>query len=61
MNIRLRLTILFAVLVASIMLVFSLSVYYLYDQFREQEFNNRLQEKALTTVKLLEDVGGITE
>ncbi len=61
MNIRLRLTILFAVLVASIMLVFSLSVYYLYDQFREQEFNNRLQEKALTTVRLLEDVGGITE
>lgn len=61
MNIRLRLTILFAVLVASIMLVFSLSVYYLYDQFREQEFNNRLREKALTTVRLLEDVGGITE
>ncbi len=61
MNIRLRLTILFAVLVASIMLVFSLSVYYLYNQFREQEFNKRLQEKALTTVRLLEDVGGITE
>jgi len=61
MNIRLRLTLLFAVLVASILLVFSLSVYYLYDQFREQEFNNRLREKALTTVRLLEDVGGITE
>lgn len=61
MNIRLRLTLLFAVLVASIMLVFSLSVYYLYDQFREQEFNKRLQEKAKTTVRLLEDVSGITE
>jgi signal transduction histidine kinase len=61
MNIRLRLTLLFAVLVASIMLFFSWSVYYLYDQFREQEFNKRLQEKALTTVRLLEDVGGITE
>lgn len=61
MNIRLRLTVLFAVLVASIMLFFSLSVYYLYNQFREQEFNKRLQEKALTTVRLLEDVGGITE
>ncbi|MFN8345014.1 MAG: ATP-binding protein [Spirosomataceae bacterium] len=61
MNIRLRLTILFAVLVASIMLVFSLSVYYLYDQYREQEFNKRLREKALTTVRLLEDVGGITK
>lgn len=61
MNIRLRLTLLFAILVASIMLVFSLSVYYLYDQFREQEFNKRLQEKAKTTVRLLEDVNGITE
>lgn len=61
MNIRLRLTLLFAILVASIMLVFSLSVYYLYDQFREQEFNKRLQEKAKTTVRLLEDVSGITE
>lgn len=61
MNIRLRLTLLFAVLVASIMLAFSLSVYYLYNQFREQEFNKRLRDKALTTVRLFEDVGGITE
>jgi len=61
MNIRFRLTLLFAVLVASIMLAFSLSVYYLYNQFREQEFNKRLRDKALTTVRLFEDVGGITE
>ncbi|MEZ4902427.1 MAG: ATP-binding protein [Spirosomataceae bacterium] len=61
MNIRLRLTLLFAVLVASIMLAFSWSVYYKYNQFREQEFNRHLREKALTTVRLLEDVGGITE
>lgn len=61
MNIRLRLTLLFAVLVGSIMLAFSLSVYYLYNQFREKEFNKRLHDKALTTVRLFEDVGGITE
>jgi len=61
MNIRLRLTILFALLVGSIMLAFSLSVHYMYNQFREQEFNRHLREKALTTVRLLEDVGGITE
>lgn len=61
MNIRVRLTLLFALLVASIMLVFSFSVYYLYNQYREQEFRKRLRDKALTTVRLFEDVGGITE
>ncbi|MDF7820803.1 ATP-binding protein [Runella sp. MFBS21] len=61
MNIRVRLTLLFALLVASIMLVFSFSVYYLYNQYREQEFKKRLRDKALTTVRLFEDVGGITE
>lgn len=57
MNIRTRLTLLFVLLVASIMLLFTVSVYYLYDQFRQQEFEQRLQEKALTTVRLREDVG----
>jgi signal transduction histidine kinase len=57
MNIRTRLTLLFVLLVASIMLLFTVSVYYLYDQFRQQEFEQRLEEKALTTVRLREDVG----
>lgn len=59
MNIRTRLTLLFVLLVASIMLLFTVSVYYLYDQFRQQEFAQRLQEKALTTVRLREDVGEV--
>lgn len=59
MNIRTRLTLLFVLLVASIMLLFTVSVYYLYDQFREQEFQQRLKEKALTTVRLREDVGEV--
>ncbi|AUD04941.1 sensor histidine kinase [Spirosoma pollinicola] len=59
MNIRTRLTLLFVLLVASIVLLFTVSVYYLYDQFREQEFRQRLQEKAVTTVRLREDVGEI--
>ena len=59
MNIRTRLTLLFVMLVASIMLLFTASVYYLYDQFREQEFQQRLEEKAFTTVRLREDVGEV--
>ncbi|GAB3895508.1 sensor histidine kinase [Spirosoma agri] len=59
MNIRTRLTLLFVLLVASILLLFSVSVYYLYDQFRQQEFEQRLAEKALTTVRLREDVGEV--
>ncbi|UFH56934.1 cell wall metabolism sensor histidine kinase WalK [Spirosoma sp. KNUC1025] len=57
MNIRTRLTLLFVLLVASIMLLFTVSVYYLYDQFRQQEFEQRLEEKAVTTIRLREDVG----
>jgi hypothetical protein len=59
MTIRTTLTIRFSVLVASILLVFSLAIYFFYAQYREQEFYDRLREKALTTVHLLEDVSGI--
>lgn len=59
MKIRTRLTLLFVLLVASIMLLFTVSVYYLYDQFREQEFQQRLTDKAFTTVRLREDVGEV--
>ena len=61
MNIRTRLTLLFVLLVASILLLFTVSVYYLYDQFRQQEFEQRLVEKALTTVRLREDVGSVPQ
>ncbi|QIP16676.1 HAMP domain-containing protein [Spirosoma aureum] len=61
MNIRTRLTLLFVLLVASILLLFSVSVYYLYDQFRQQEFEQRLEEKAFTTVRLREDVGEVPQ
>jgi two-component system sensor histidine kinase ArlS len=61
MNIRTRLTLLFVLLVASIVLLFTVSVYYLYDQFREQEFQQRLTEKAFTTVRLREDVGEVPQ
>ncbi len=59
MTIRTTLTIRFSVLVASILLVLSLAIYFFYARYREQEFYDRLREKALTTVHLLEDVSGI--
>jgi signal transduction histidine kinase len=59
MNIRTRLTLLFVLLVASIMLLFTVSVYYLYDQLRQQEFEQRLEGQALTTIRLREDVGQV--
>lgn len=61
MNIRTRLTILFVLLVGSIMLLFSGSVYYFYDQFRRQEFEQRLAEKVMTTMRLREDVGEVPQ
>ncbi|WP_018621829.1 sensor histidine kinase [Spirosoma luteum] len=61
MNIRTRLTLLFVLLVSSIMLLFCVSVYYLYGQFREQEFRQRLEERASTTVRLRDDMGDVPQ
>jgi len=57
MNIRTRLTLLFTLVVASIMLLFSLSIYYLYNQYRENEFQQRLESKAIMVVQLRGKVG----
>ncbi len=59
MNIRTRLTLLFVTLVALIMLLFTVVIYFFYKQFREQEFKQRLEEKAFTTIRLREDVGEV--
>ncbi|MFC5411602.1 ATP-binding protein [Larkinella bovis] len=63
MNIRARLTVLFALLVGSIILLFSLSIYYLFDQYREREFYDRLRQNAFATAQTLEnvEVSGITD
>ena len=61
MNIRARLTLLFTLLVALIMLLFSVFIYSQYSQFRETEFQQRLEEKATTAVRLREDVGEVPE
>lgn len=61
MNIRTRLTFLFVLLVASIMMLFCVSVYYLYGQFREQEFRQRLEERASTMARLRDDMGDVPQ
>ena len=56
MNIRLRLTIQFALIVTAILLLFTISIYYLSEYYRENDFYDRLKLRALTTAKLLIEV-----
>ena len=61
MNIKARLTLLFTLLVASILLLFCFSIYYFYDQYREQQFFSFMTERVFTVTRLMEDVDGITK
>jgi len=56
MNIRLKLSIQFTAIVLSILVLFSFAIYYFSADFRKNDFNTRLEEKALTTAKLLIEV-----
>ncbi|QHT68758.1 HAMP domain-containing protein [Rhodocytophaga rosea] len=56
MNIKRKLAIQFALIVASILLMFSLAVYFSSAQYRKNEFSSRLKDKALNIAKLLIDV-----
>lgn len=56
MKIRYRLTLLFSLIVASIVLIFSFITYVLYADYRNDEFYRRLKHKAQTTVRLLANV-----
>jgi len=53
MNIRAKLTLRFSIIVASILVLFSLSVYVLSDIYRQEEFYARLESRAITTARLL--------
>lgn len=53
MRIRNKLTYQFAVIVATILLIFSFAIYYFSASFREQEFDKRLVDKGRTTARLL--------
>jgi signal transduction histidine kinase len=53
MRIRNKLTYQFAIIVATILLLFSFAIYFFSANYREQEFDKRLIEKGLTTARLL--------
>ncbi len=61
MNIRFKLTLRFSVIVASILILFSLAVYLLSDNYRREEFYSRLENRALTTIRLLVNVKEIDQ
>jgi len=61
MNIKSRLTLLFTMLVGSIMALFCLSIYYFYDQYRETQFYSFLNERAQTIAQLVEASNGISK
>lgn len=56
LNIRSRLTIQFTYIVISVLILFSIIIYYFSASYREAEFYSRLEKKALTTAKLLIEV-----
>ncbi|MFZ1809111.1 MAG: HAMP domain-containing sensor histidine kinase [Cyclobacteriaceae bacterium] len=56
MNIRNKLTLLFIVIVAVIITLASISIYYSSADYRQDDFYNRLMNKAINTAKLLIEV-----
>lgn len=56
MNIRLKLTLQFALMVMSILLMFTAGVYYFSESYREKGFYGRLHDRAITAARLLLDV-----
>ncbi len=53
MKIRTKIAFQFTIIVALILAIFSLSVYYLIENYTKDEFNNYLKDRAETTAKLL--------
>lgn len=59
MKIRTRLAARFVLIVAAILISFSTSIYYLSSINREQDFNRRLKNRAVSTAKLLLEVAEV--
>jgi signal transduction histidine kinase len=57
MKIRLRLTLLMTAIIATILLAFAVSIYYLYAKNREEEYSKQLRQQATTKANLLLDAG----
>lgn len=56
MKIRLKLTLLFTMLFAAVLLVFALAIYFSYSVNRKEEYYKRLKQQAITKANLLFDV-----
>lgn len=52
MNLRIKLTLRFTAMVATMLLAFSVAVYLLSADYRREEFFNRLESRAITTARL---------
>lgn len=53
MQIRTKIAIQFTIIVATILAIFSISIYYLSENYRQQEFYKSLRDRAVTTARLL--------
>ncbi|AWV96933.1 sensor histidine kinase [Arcticibacterium luteifluviistationis] len=53
MTIRTKIALQFSVIVAALLAVFSIGIYYLSENYRQQEFYNSLRDRAVTTARLL--------
>ena len=61
MKIRTRFTLLFAAIVGIILFFFSFAIYYLSENYRQNDFTSRLQDRAIAKLKLLLEAKGDTE
>ncbi|MEO6760644.1 MAG: ATP-binding protein [Saprospiraceae bacterium] len=61
MNIRTKLTLRFTAIVATILIAFSLAVYFLSANHRREEFYARLESRAITTARLFVTVQEVDE
>ncbi len=59
MEIRKRLTLQFGGIVALIMALFSLAIYLSFAQYRQDEFYDRLERKAIAVAQMLIDIEGV--
>lgn len=56
MQIRTKIAIQFTIILAAILIIFSLAIYYTSENFRKQEFYNRLNDRAVLTAGLLKEL-----
>lgn len=60
MKIRTKLALYFTLIVASILILFAISIYFFSSSYRQQQFYSRLKEKATNTAKLLIEVDEVS-